>query len=233
LKYVIYDIETTLTCFLVVLYDVHSGKKVYYKISKYRNDRLLLIQHFNSLIKRGYYFVGFNNLSFDAQVIHKILTEELKTYTEIYDEAQILINLDDDNKYDYLIPEWKLNTKNIDLYKVYHFDNKNKRTSLKWCEFSMRSSSIEEMPFDHSIEYDLNQELLLEEYCNWDVQETLRLFKHSLDFIDLRFQIQKDSNINCINYNNGKIGMELLLSKYCSKTGLSKDDIRKDRKSVV
>ena len=96
----------------------------------------------------------------------------------------------------------------------------------------MRSQSIEEMPFDHSIEYDLNQELLLEEYCNWDIQETLRLFKHSLDFIDLRFQIKKDSKINCINYNNGKIGMELLLSKYCSKTGLSKEDVKHLEKEV-
>jgi len=64
--YVIYDIETVKNSFLVVLEDFDSGKQITYKISDYRNDWSIMVKHWKSLIKRNYYFVGFNNIGFDA-----------------------------------------------------------------------------------------------------------------------------------------------------------------------
>ena len=35
----------------------------------------------------------------------------------------------------------------IDLFKIHHFDNKAKSTSLKMLEFNMKSHNIEDLPF--------------------------------------------------------------------------------------
>lgn len=208
MNYVIYDIETTLSCFLVVLKDFQSKKSVCYRISKFRNDYNMLIKHWKSLIERDYYFVGFNSLNFDSQIIEFILKKE-RTYSEIYDEAQRVINLPDEGKWEHIISEWNLSFKNIDLFKIYHYDNKNRRTSLKWCEFSMRMNNIEEMPLPHDISYTEDEENLTEKYCEWDVEATEKLLEKSLDKIQLRFDIGNTYNLNLTNANDPKIGSEI------------------------
>ena len=228
--YVIYDIETTLTCFLVVLKDFQS-KSVCYKISKHRNDYDKLVEHWKSLVKRGYYFVGFNNLGFDSQVMEFILKQP-RTYSEIYDEAQRIIRLEDSERWENSIPEWKLSFKNLDLFKIMHYDNKNKSCSLKHAEYSMRLENIEEMPLAHNISYTLEQELLIERYCENDVLATETLLSKMLDMIELRFDIQKQTGINCLNMNNGKIGMEILLTEYCKATGYSKSYVKSLDKKI-
>lgn len=224
-KYCCIDIETTLTCFLIVMKDFQSKKSTCYKISKHRNDYDKLVKHWKSLIKRNYYFVGFNNLGFDSQVIEFILKKP-RTYTEIYEEAQRVINLPDENKWEHVIPEWKLSFKNLDLFKIMHYDNKNKSCSLKHAEYSMRLENIEEMPLAHNISYTLEQELLTEEYCENDVLATETLLSKMLDMVELRFDIQNQTDISCLNMNNGKIGMEILLTEYCKATGYSKKYVK-------
>lgn len=208
MQFVTFDIETTLTCFLIVMKDFQSKKKVCYKISKYRNDYDTFVRHWKSLIKRDYYFVGFNSLNFDSQIIEFIL-QKPRTYSEIYDEAQRVISLTDEQRYESSIPEWKMSFKNLDLFKIYHYDNKNRRTSLKWCEFSMRMSNIEEMPLPHDVEYTEEEELLTEEYCEYDVLATELLLEKSLDKIKLRFDIGEVYGLNLNNANDPKIGSEI------------------------
>jgi len=225
LNYVVYDIESTKSCFLIVLRDFQSKKQVTYKISKFRNDYDLFVSHWKSLSSRNYYFVGFNNLDFDAQVIEFILKKP-RTANEIYIETQRLINTPDDEKFGSIIPEWKLTSKQIDVYKVLHYDNSARKSSLKWLEYSMRMKDIEEMPLAHDIEYTLEQENLTEEYCVNDSDATELIFSKILDELDLRFSVSEDIKIPCINYNNGKIGMEILLTKYCESTGYDKREVK-------
>lgn len=226
MNYVIFDIETTLTCFLIVMKDFQSKKKVCYKISKYRNDYDAFVRHWKSLVKRDYYFVGFNSLSFDSQVVEFIL-QKPRTYSEIYNEAQRVINIPDSEKFKQLLPEWKISFNQLDVFKILHYDNKNKSCSLKHAEFSMRMSNIEEMPLPHDISYTEEEELLTEEYCEWDVDATELLFSKILDMVDLRFTIKNDMNINCLNYNNGKIGMEILMKEYCNQSEQYPQDVKK------
>lgn len=235
MKYVIYDIETTLTCFLVVLYDVNSGKKVCYKISKHKNDRLSLIKYLNSLIKRDYYFVGFNNLSFDAQIIHKILTEELTNYTDIYNESQRLINCSDDEKYKYLIPEWKLNTKNIDIMKIKGFDSSAKATSLKFLEFNLRMRSIEEIPFAHNISYTLEQEHALQEYCEYDVEATYFAFKELVieAEINIRKETGKAFDVNIQNAAEPKMAKSIFVKELTKVLGKTKEELKEDKEKYA
>jgi len=75
-KYCLYDIETIKNSFLVVLEDYDTGNQITYKISDYHNDWKKMKTHWLSLIKKSYYFVGFNNIQFDSQIIEFILKKE-------------------------------------------------------------------------------------------------------------------------------------------------------------
>lgn len=229
MQYCCIDIETTLTCFLIVMKDFQSKKKICYKISKFRNDYDIFVRHWKSLVKRDYYFVGFNSLSFDSQVIEFIL-QKPRTYSEIYDESQRIINISDYDRFSQSIPEWKISFKQLDVFKILHYDNKNKSCSLKHAEYSMRMSDIEEMPLAHNISYTEEQEELTETYCSWDVDATELLFSKILDMVDLRLTIKTDMNIPCLNYNNGKIGMEILLKEYCKHSNQNPYDVKKKAK---
>jgi hypothetical protein len=230
LNFVIYDIETLAECFLIVLHDVNSNKCVCYKISKYKNDKDIMIKHIKSLIQRNYYFVGFNNINFDAQVVQYILTHTNCTVNDIYNESQRIINMSDDEKFTSSIPEWKLMFKQIDLYLINHYDNANKRTSLKWLEFSMRMLNIEEMPIEHwkknLIE---NDENLIEQYCNVDVDATLEFFKRNIQRINLRQELKNIYNLNFLNDNDPKIGSKIILDLVSKELNLEPSVLKKQR----
>jgi hypothetical protein len=228
MRFVIYDVETLATCFLIVLHDVDSGKRVCYKISKYQHDWSKMKNHFNHMIKKGYYFVGFNSHKFDAQVMTFVLEEE-RTAEQIYAYAQYIITMPQADKYEKLLPEWKLLYNDVDIMMVHHFDNKNKMTYLKWLEYAMRMADIQEMPIHHSVNTTEEQEQLIEEYCNYDIDATLKFFLDSKDEMDLRIALRDKFGINCLSYNNGKIGMTILLKKYCEKIGKQPYEISREK----
>jgi hypothetical protein len=232
MNYVIYDIETTLTCFIIVLKDFKSKKILKYKISNHQNDFLKIVDTFDKLKKLNYYFVGFNNLNFDAQVMDFILKGNNDVF-DIYKESQRIINLPDESKYLNMIPEWKLSFNNLDVYKILHYDNAARRSSLKWLEFSLRLPDIEEMPLAHNISYTLEQEDLTMEYCINDVNATEEIFSKILEEVDLRFDTKKAMGLNCLNHNNGKLGMDILLTKYSKKIGKDKNFIKKLEKEKL
>ena len=143
----IYDIETLKELFLVCFRDVKTQKKKTFFVHKDYSNLKDLIDFLASCKQSDYYFIGFNNLHFDSQIIEFIwmnyiswcknsITNE-NIILQIYNEAQRIVNLPDESKYLSLLPEWKLSFKQIDLYLIHHYNNKNKRTSLKYLEFTI------------------------------------------------------------------------------------------------
>ena len=181
----------------------------------------------------GDWHFGFNSLAFDSQITQILLNnktqlralsgaEKAKT---IYDYAQYVISKTDHNEFvDY--PEWKLSIKNLDIYKINHWDNANRRTSLKWSQYSMDWYNVEEMPHPHYEPVTEDKIELVVNYCLNDVLSTKELIQLCLPAINLRIDLQKKYNIPCINYNNGKIGSEILLKLYCEASGRDKRDVK-------
>src|SRR5690349_14653652 len=66
----IYDIETVKGYFLYCALNPKTKEKHQFSINQYQNDLYKLIQHLESI--EDYYFVGYNNLTFDNQVIEWI-----------------------------------------------------------------------------------------------------------------------------------------------------------------
>lgn len=239
-KLLVFDIETLKSIFCVVFKDISNKKYYTFEISIRKNQVKELI-HFLKNNVSG--LIGYNNLFFDYPILHYILENELKfikldsieLVDLIYNKAQYIIN--SENTYP-SIPEWKVKIPQMDLFKIWHFDNKAKMTSLKKIEFAIRLNNVQDMPYDHSDI--LTKEEEFEEvlnYCINDVDATyefylitrgkteLPLYKNK-DKIQLRLDILKKTGLNCINWNDVKIGDEINKSNYLKNTGLSWEDIK-------
>lgn len=215
----IWDLET-LDLFTATFVDRDSDDTRVFVISKNRDDREQLFEFLATEVAG---LIGYNSLHFDAQVIEYMYRYPDCTPQDIRNYAMIITS-NNDRQPD--VPEWKLRQKHLDLYKVNHFDNKNRRTGLKWCEFGLDMDNIEDMP---SQGQGSNWEEMVLSYNLNDVIATKALLKYTEPLLTVRRNLKPLYNIDCMNYSNSKLGSEILLKLYCKKTGKSIKDVRSMR----
>ena len=247
------DIETYKALFLYCGYDPRTNKRFEFEISHRRNQVDALIKHLLEYPRD--FLVTFNGVNFDGQVLQHIIEiyEKSHHYTaqelinSIYDFAQTIISNQDYN----LPPTYKeqyLDFKQIDLFKVLHYDNEARRCSLKWAfEFSL-DGNIEELPIDHR-----KPELTSEEiddvisYCWNDIMATYEGYRITIgdtdhpDYkgknkIQLRLDLIEgyDFPLSAINWNDVKIGAELNKKVYMELADINQAQLYgkvKDRKT--
>ena len=130
----VYDLETYPNFFLASFKDIDTGEYFDFEISDRRNDLSSLREFLGKWIA----LIGFNNLGFDYPVLHNsVLQEGHWTAEAIYAEVEKIIA----ERWSAIVP-WEVKIPQIDLYKIWHYDNKNKATSLKWLEFAMRWENL-------------------------------------------------------------------------------------------
>ena len=244
MKVFIYDIETMQELFLIHVYDPQQDKGYDFLISQWNNN----FDGFIKLLQDNphHYWVGYNNLRFDAQVVEWVLrnydnwheASGLDICAKIAQKAADVIH---DANFE-VFPEFReheLSFKQMDLFKISHFDNKNRMVSLKRLEFEMDLENIEEMPIHHQktgmskndIEITMN-------YCRNDVHATYEFYKittgnceHPLykgnNQIELRQDIEEEFGIPCLNYSDSKIGDEMIKKYYCEQKGIKPDMLPK------
>jgi hypothetical protein len=240
----IYDIETMQELFLIGIYNPESKTYTEFEVSKDKNQ----LDGFMRFIEQHpeYYWVGYNNLRFDSQVIEWILRNyedwheltALETAAKIAQKAADVIH---DANYD-VFPEYReewLTLKQIDVFKVNHYDNKNRMVSLKRLEFEMDLENIEEMPIHHTKTNMTDEEIqLTKDYCKNDVMATYEFYKvtigqteHPLykgnNQIELRQDIEEEFGIPCLNYSDSKIGDEMIKKFYCQEKNIMYSDLPK------
>ena len=240
----VYDIETMTELFLVGIYDPHENTYHEFEVSKSRYE----LEKFAEFCEKyeEHYWVGYNNLRFDSQVVEWVLRNyenwaektNLEIAAMIAQKAQDVIH---DANFD-LFPEYReidLSLKQIDLFRIHHFDNKNKRVSLKRLEFEMDLENIEEMPIHHTkTNMSLEDRKLTREYCRNDVMATYEFYKitigetdHPLykgnNQIELRLDIEKEFDIPCLNYSDSKIGDEIIKKYYCEEKRMDVKELPK------
>jgi hypothetical protein len=244
MKVFIYDIETMQELFLIHVYDPQEDKGYDFLISQWHNnfDGFVKLLHDHP----GHYWVGYNNLRFDAQVVEWVL----RNYEEWHEAsgleitakiAQKAADVIHDANFE-VFPEFRedqLSFKQIDLFKVNHYDNKNRMVSLKRLEFEMDLENIEEMPIHHTKTNMTKEEIVLTmDYCRNDVHATYEFYKvttgncdHPLykgnNQIELRQDIQEEFGIPCLNYSDSKIGDEMIKKYYCEQKGIKLDMLPK------
>lgn len=217
----IFDIETYPNCFtFATVYSNGKGMRAF-EISDRKNEVEELLDFFRKVKGAGHRFVGFNNNGFDYPVIHYILQKARKvhgtekklkvTAKELYDVAMKLINSGKENKFGSAIKEKDVIIPQVDLFKVHHFDNKARATSLKMLEYNMRSNDIEDLPFPVGMTLNDEQKDTLIKYNKHDVSETLKFYWYSFENLKLRKDLTEQFGFDCTNFNDTKIGKELFI----------------------
>lgn len=235
MQLLIHDIETLRELFLVGVYLPETGSYVDFQVSAYVNQ----LDSFAKFVEKHkkYHWVGYNNLRFDAQVIEWVLRNYHKWYDlsgleiceKIYVKAQDTI---DDSNYD-VYAEYKedwLTLKQIDLFTIWHFNNKHRMVSLKRLEFEMDFENIEEMPIAHSKEGLTREEVeMTRVYCRNDNLATYQFYLYTIGEVEHplykgknkildRLVIEEEVGIKCLNYDDVKIGSEWNKKDYMALT---------------
>jgi hypothetical protein len=231
----IMDYETICNLFVAVFinYKDDSVRRIFI-VHESRNDLPEFIKFLNSNIKNNEWHISFNGLNFDAQITNKILEQQKKLLTMdvaaalrfIYHYAQSVI--DKSNKGAFLdYPPFKMKIKQIDLFKLNHWDNKAKMSGLKWIQYSMDWQNVEEMPHRHDQPVtDAHTLDNVVNYCINDVLSTKAVLHHSKEQINLRQTLSKEYNLDLYSASEPRISKELFLYFLEKKLGWEKAYIK-------
>jgi hypothetical protein len=210
---VVYDIETFPNIFSAVFANIRTKDVWVFEISDRRNDEKALRNFMRDEFRAKNRHVGFNNVNFDYSVLHFILFNKGCGYKAIYDKAMSLIDAQDEDKFAGQVKAKDIVIPQVDLYKIHHFDNKARATSLKMLEFNMKMDNVSDLPFPVGTELSDEQKDILLEYNVHDVMATVEFYNHSKDAISFREKLSKKYGRNFMNHNDTKIGKEYFTMK--------------------
>ena len=225
----VYDLESLSNLFTYTGYVSKTNTWYQYVICDWQNDAKELYEH---LTRGDIIMCGFNNLAYDYPLLHHFLRhwEKDYEYSNGQDLAQALFE-----KSQYLIEEMFTEVKKplipqIDLYKIWHYNNKARTCNLKQLEIAMRMENVEEMPIHYTHWCQKGDEDLILEYNKNDVLATYKFLLVTLGQTDyplykgknklqLRNDLNKKFHVNVTNMGDVPMGEELMLQLYCRETG--------------
>ena len=145
----VYDIESLSNFFSYTGYCRQTKEYYQFVIHSSRNDYETLIKH---LFRDKLIMIGYNNESYDYVILHHMINHYdmyrtlsgLDLAQRIYQKSQETI----DEKFT-AVADWNKKIIQLDLFKIHHFDNLARSTSLKSLEIAMNLPFVEDMPFSH------------------------------------------------------------------------------------
>jgi hypothetical protein len=246
----LYDIETFKHGYFYLDIDVNTGEYSSFEISREKNELYSFVKYLDGKID---WMIGFNNINFDMQVVQYILDrvdswsllsgEEINNNIYIFSQRVI-----DDTNHGVFPPyrEEQFLISQIDLFRIHHFDNDSRRTSLKWLQYMMNWHNLETIPHNHAAKLTKEEWEEVKSYCKNDIDSTLQFYKYTIGEVEHEMYRGKNKiqdRIDLINegllppiaisFSDSKIGDELNKRAYCKITGKSLQDLytlKKNRK---
>lgn len=220
----VYDIETYPNLFSVVfeacegedrftfaLWDEEGNKDVSEKIrglAQWMRENCSLL-------------VGFNNVGFDWPVVSTFHDEGTlpTTIRDIYLIAQSVIDVRPRADRNPIIPQ-------MDLMRIWHYDNKNKMTSLKWLEFTTGNETVDDLPYKPGTYLTKEQAREVVQYNRKDVTFTKRFMELSQEAIEARRSLGSVFKYNFMNASDSSMGEIIVRNEYMRSTGATWDEIQ-------
>lgn len=237
----VYDIECLSNLFTYTGYCRQNKKFYQFVIHSSLNQYEDLIKH---LYRDKLIMIGYNNDNYDYPIIHHLINhyDEYIVLTgfelsqKIYEKSQSII----EEKFT-SVAEWNKKILQIDLFKIHHFDNLAKSTSLKALEIAMNLPFVEDMPFNHDywiktqdeiekvLSYNKKDVIATDKFLDLTLGNTDHPLYKGKNKIELRQRIYQKYKLFCLNWNDVKLGTELIFNLYCKKFNKNPKDIRKLR----
>lgn len=222
---VIYDIETLSNFFSYTDIDEQENINVFV-VCGWRNDLPDLLGH----LSQNFVQIGYNNLAFDAIVLAYVLQNKsmlLKKNGEqaaktIYSFVQSLIRDRETAQNFGLRPQHK----QIDLFKINHFDNKARSTSLKALQCHIYWPNVQDMPFSHDAVIEESQMDEILGYNLNDVLSTKAFYELCHEKLKIRDTFNKIYKKDFTNKSDVAIGEEIFLHYIKKESGLTKKDLQ-------
>lgn len=202
----VYDLETFRNLFSACIVHVETKTRWIFETSDRRHQSQEFIDFLYWLRSIDARMVGFNNEGFDWPVCQAMIAiGPMFTAADAHAKAQQIIDAQNNDRFGQAVWADQRLVKQVDLYKIHHFDNRSKSTSLKKLEINMRAASVIDLPYSPHEPLTFEQMDHVIEYMCHDVNETLRFYQHSLEQIRFRDELPQDLG-DVVNFNDTKIG---------------------------
>jgi hypothetical protein len=230
------DYETLSNCFIAVFEAVNSEEQKIFVVHESQNDILELVDFLQENISSDEWHVSFNGLGFDSQITEYILRNRDSVIHNkgeviakwIYGKAQNVIGRQNAGEFLEFSPR-DLQINQVDVFKLNHWDNNAKRSSLKWIQYTMDWPNIIDMPIHHTETISAEHIPEVIRYCINDVKSTKQIMKLSKDQIGLRKTLTDEYGINLFSASEPRISKELFLHFLSQKLEVKKWDLRQAR----
>lgn len=219
----VYDIEFYSNFFCVNFKSFPDGEhKITFEISSRKDERKELLEFLET---EGLRLIGYNNVGYDYPVLHMLIESPEISLLIWWKKVQRTIF----NERKGMIWDNKRKVFQIDLFKINHYDNMARSTSLKWLEFTQRWHRVQDLPFDpkDSIQ-EVNMDSLIE-YCWNDVDYTFAFAESCWGAVKFRENMSKVLGRNVMDYSDVKIGEYLNQKKYEELSGRKYKEFKEER----
>ena len=236
MNYEIYSIESYKNFFCYTGYDYTHDCYYQYKIGCGYDDMSNLHKHLLSNMIQ----IGFNNLCLSYPVLHGFI-QNFTVYKKCHPDyvASVLkLSFDDIVSVDnYFIKDSEKYIKQVDLFRILHYNNKSLATGLADIKFHLGMSIIEKPRMETVSRGDVYDILL---HSTNNTQAITALFKNligqssnpyykGMNIIQARYNIRNQLGIPCINYSDSRLGEQMVLKLYCDRKGINYADIKEKR----
>jgi hypothetical protein len=228
------DYETLSNCFVGVFQHYKTSEQKIFIVHDLQNDFDKFIEFLIDNRDEKQWHISYNGLAFDAQVTQYILNNhELWSNMSgcaiaevIYKFAQETIARQNRKEWGIFAP-WHIQIGQIDLFKMHHWDNPAKSSSLKWIQFSMDWENLQDMPIEHTVKIETQEQLdTIVGYCINDVASTKAIFDRSKSQIKLRKELTDKYQINLYSASEPRIAKELFAYHLGKKLSLTPREIK-------
>lgn len=207
--------------------NIYTGKEVEFVIHPARDDREAYLNWLDS----EPVWITFNGISYDYPLVHRILRYRdyylnntvHQVVHWLFETSKKIIS----EKFSDIRPE-ECYIKQYDLFRIHHYNNKARVTSLKSLEFFLRWKNVQDLPFpfDHYVTKDEIDEII--KYNKNDIYATKAFWEYTVKTgaIDLRHDLSSKYNMDLYNANDVKIGTELFAHFLAEHEGKTTADIK-------
>lgn len=222
----IYDIEVYKNLFSITLWKNDLSDKKVFLITNYSNQTIEIYEFL--MTNSSKYLVGYNSIGYDDKVLRRFLylynTRDFEDLNrKLYEYSVALINdIASDFKIAYNQP-WN----SLDLMLIHRFHKLG--VSLKQVGIILKCPKIQDLPYSYDKELNIAECNKVIEYNTNDVFITWRLYKASLEEINLRKDISQSYGVNVLNSSRPNIADKIVTKYIRDKTSWDYDYLKELR----